>query len=157
MIGRSVVIFCGTHSSHNFTLEHYQHYPNMKSVIIASLPVPPPPWPRTPPVLRSPPTWPSKTSSVPRLLLILRSPWPVADGDQEKFDRLRAVEIKHGRIHARRCWIPCPRSWHPSSAIDLSGKTFASIPNGFAAFKEIPAGGLVQLLSLLSPRIVHHV
>jgi hypothetical protein len=31
-------------------------------------------------------------------------------------------------------------------AIDLSGKTFASIPNGFAAFKEIPAGGLVQLL-----------
>jgi hypothetical protein len=44
----------------------------------------------------------------------------VSDGDQEKFDRLRAVEI--------------------------SGKTFASIPNGFAAFKEIPAGGLVQLL-----------
>jgi hypothetical protein len=25
-------------------------------------------------------------------------------------------------------------------------KTFASIPNGFTAFKEIPAGGLVQLL-----------
>ena len=30
--------------------------------------------------------------------------------------------------------------------IDLSGKAFADIPNGFAAFKEIPAGGLCQLL-----------
>ena len=31
-------------------------------------------------------------------------------------------------------------------SIDFSGTKFADIPNGFAAFKAIPAGGLVQLL-----------
>jgi hypothetical protein len=72
----------------------------------------------------------------------------VADGDQEKFDRLRFVELKHGRISmlavvgylVQEAGIRLPGS------IDLSGKSFADIPNGFAAFKEIPAGGLVQLL-----------
>ena len=72
----------------------------------------------------------------------------VADGDQEKFDRLRYVEIKHGRIAmlavvgylVQEAGIRLPGN------IDYSGKAFADIPNGFAAFKEIPAGGLVQLL-----------
>ena len=34
-------------------------------------------------------------------------------------------------------------------SIDLSGTKFTDIPNGFAAFKAIPAGGLVQLLFLI--------
>jgi len=72
----------------------------------------------------------------------------VADGDQAKFDRLRFVELKHGRISmlavvgylVQEAGIRLPGS------IDLSGTTFESIPNGFAAFKAIPAGGLAQLL-----------
>ena len=72
----------------------------------------------------------------------------VADGDQEKFDRLRYVELKHGRICmlgvvgylVQEAGIRLPGD------IDFSGTSFASIPNGFAAFKAIPAGGLVQLL-----------
>eukprot|EP00527_Entomoneis_sp_CCMP2396_P009090 CAMPEP_0198136974 /NCGR_PEP_ID=MMETSP1443-20131203/528_1 /TAXON_ID=186043 /ORGANISM="Entomoneis sp., Strain CCMP2396" /LENGTH=197 /DNA_ID=CAMNT_0043798285 /DNA_START=8 /DNA_END=601 /DNA_ORIENTATION=+ len=72
----------------------------------------------------------------------------VADGDQETFDRLRYVEVKHGRISmlavvgylVQEAGIRLPGS------IDLSGTKFADIPNGFAAFKAIPGGGLAQLL-----------
>ncbi|GKY96848.1 fucoxanthin chlorophyll a c protein [Mayamaea pseudoterrestris] len=72
----------------------------------------------------------------------------VADGDQEKFDRLRGVELKHGRISMLAVvgYLVTEAGIRLPGAIDLSGKTFASIPGGFAAFKEIPAGGLVQLL-----------
>jgi hypothetical protein len=72
----------------------------------------------------------------------------VADGDQEKFDRLRGVEIKHGRVSMLAVvgYLVQEAGIRLPGAIDYSGKTFASIPNGFAAFKEIPAGGLVQLL-----------
>jgi hypothetical protein len=72
----------------------------------------------------------------------------VSDGDQEKFDRLRAVEIKHGRVSMLAVvgYLVQEAGIRLPGAIDYSGKTFASIPNGFAAFKEIPAGGLVQLL-----------
>jgi hypothetical protein len=72
----------------------------------------------------------------------------VADGDQAKFDRLRTVEIKHGRISMLAVvgYLVQEAGIRLPGAIDYSGKTFASIPNGFAAFKEIPAGGLVQLL-----------
>ena len=72
----------------------------------------------------------------------------VADGDQEKFDRLRYVELKHGRISMLAVvgYLTQEAGVRLPGTIDLSGKTFAEIPNGFAAFKEIPAGGLVQLL-----------
>nr|6A2W_A Chain A, Protein fucoxanthin chlorophyl a/c protein [Phaeodactylum tricornutum CCAP 1055/1] len=72
----------------------------------------------------------------------------VADGDQEKFDRLRYVEIKHGRISMLAVvgYLVQEAGVRLPGTIDYSGKTFAEIPNGFAAFKEIPAGGLVQLL-----------
>jgi hypothetical protein len=75
----------------------------------------------------------------------------VADGDQAKFDRLRTVEIKHGRISMLAVvgYLVQEAGIRLPGAIDYSGKTFASIPNGFAAFKEIPAGGLVQLLFLI--------
>jgi Chlorophyll A-B binding protein len=72
----------------------------------------------------------------------------VADGDQEKFDRLRFVEIKHGRIAMLAVvgYLVQEAGVRLPGTIDYSGTTFASIPNGFAAFKAIPAGGLVQLL-----------
>eukprot|EP00527_Entomoneis_sp_CCMP2396_P009525 CAMPEP_0198136416 /NCGR_PEP_ID=MMETSP1443-20131203/60_1 /TAXON_ID=186043 /ORGANISM="Entomoneis sp., Strain CCMP2396" /LENGTH=182 /DNA_ID=CAMNT_0043797631 /DNA_START=23 /DNA_END=567 /DNA_ORIENTATION=+ len=72
----------------------------------------------------------------------------VADGDQEKFDRLRGVEIKHGRISMLAVvgYLVQEAGIRLPGDIDYSGTSFASIPNGFAAFKAIPAGGLVQLL-----------
>ena len=72
----------------------------------------------------------------------------VTNGDQAKFDRLREVELKHGRISMLAVvgYLVQEAGIRLPGTIDFSGKTFASIPNGFAAFKEIPAGGLVQLL-----------
>jgi hypothetical protein len=72
----------------------------------------------------------------------------VSDGDQEKFDRLRTVELKHGRISMLAVvgYLVTEAGIRLPGTIDYSGKTFESIPGGFAAFKEIPAGGLVQLL-----------
>ena len=72
----------------------------------------------------------------------------VADGDQEKFDRLRYVEIKHGRISMLAVvgYLVAEAGVRLPGSIDLAGTSFSDIPNGFAAFKAIPAGGLVQLL-----------
>ena len=72
----------------------------------------------------------------------------VADGDQEKFDRLRYVELKHGRISMLAVvgYLVQEAGVRLPGNIDYSGTSFESIPNGFAAFKAIPAGGLVQLL-----------
>ena len=75
----------------------------------------------------------------------------VEDGDQEKFDRLRYVEIKHGRISMLAVvgYLTAESGARLPGNIDLSGTAFTDIPNGFAAFKAIPAGGLVQLLFLI--------
>merc|ERR1712137_71034 len=72
----------------------------------------------------------------------------VASGDQETFDRLRYTEIKHGRICMLGVvgYLTQEAGVRLPGDIDLSGTSFASIPNGFAAFKAIPAGGLVQLM-----------
>ena len=137
-----------------FTLEHYHHYPNMKSVIIASL--------IAGAAAFAPAQNTARTSVATNMAfedeLGAQAPLGffdplglVADGDQEKFDRLRAVEIKHGRISMLAVvgYLVQEAGIRLPGAIDYSGKTFASIPNGFAAFKEIPAGGLVQLLFLV--------
>eukprot|EP00593_Proboscia_inermis_P001737 CAMPEP_0171295568 /NCGR_PEP_ID=MMETSP0816-20121228/4166_1 /TAXON_ID=420281 /ORGANISM="Proboscia inermis, Strain CCAP1064/1" /LENGTH=199 /DNA_ID=CAMNT_0011768319 /DNA_START=33 /DNA_END=632 /DNA_ORIENTATION=- len=73
------------------------------------------------------------------------------DADQERFDRLRYVEIKHGRIAMlaflgniiTRAGIKLPGS------IDLSGDTFEAIPNGWAAINAIPESGLIQLVAFI--------
>jgi hypothetical protein len=72
----------------------------------------------------------------------------VADGDQEKFDRLRYVEIKHGRICMLAVvgYLTTEAGVRLPGNIDYSGKAFADIPGGFAALSEIPAAGLCQLL-----------
>ena len=72
----------------------------------------------------------------------------VADGDQAKFDRLRFVELKHGRISMLAVvgYLVQEAGVRLPGAIDLSGTTFDSIPNGFAALKEIPTGGMAQIL-----------
>mmetsp|Transcript_40067 Transcript_40067/g.96743 ORF Transcript_40067/g.96743 Transcript_40067/m.96743 type:complete len:204 (+) Transcript_40067:197-808(+) len=78
----------------------------------------------------------------------------VADGDEEKFDRLRYVEIKHGRI----CQLAflgniITRSGvHLSGNIDYAGNSFDSFPNGLAAVfgpDAIPQAGLAQIVAFV--------
>jgi hypothetical protein len=75
----------------------------------------------------------------------------VADGDQEKFDRLRYVEIKHGRISMLAVvgYLVAEAGVRLPGDIDFSGTTFASIPNGFAAFNAIPGAGIAQLVAFI--------
>jgi hypothetical protein len=75
----------------------------------------------------------------------------VADGDQEKFDRLRYVEIKHGRISMLAVvgYLVAEAGVRLPGNIDYSGTTFASIPNGFGAIDAIPSAGLAQLVAFV--------
>merc|ERR1719416_316699 len=78
----------------------------------------------------------------------------VADGDQEKFDRLRYVEIKHGRICqlAFLGQITTRNGIHLPGDIDYSGDSFASYPNGVAAIigpDAIPQAGLLQIVAFV--------
>eukprot|EP00545_Synedropsis_sp_CCMP1620_P001689 CAMPEP_0119009616 /NCGR_PEP_ID=MMETSP1176-20130426/4476_1 /TAXON_ID=265551 /ORGANISM="Synedropsis recta cf, Strain CCMP1620" /LENGTH=105 /DNA_ID=CAMNT_0006962161 /DNA_START=30 /DNA_END=343 /DNA_ORIENTATION=- len=54
------------------------------------------------------------------------------DADQERFDRLRYVEIKHGRICqlAFLGQITTRNGVHLPGDIDMSGHSFESYPNG---------------------------
>lgn len=76
----------------------------------------------------------------------------VADGDQAKFDRLRYIELKHGRISmlAVLGYLTAESGTRLPGDIDYHGTSFASIPNGFAALKAIPQAGLVQIVSFIA-------
>eukprot|EP00534_Pseudo-nitzschia_fraudulenta_P011016 CAMPEP_0201214900 /NCGR_PEP_ID=MMETSP0851-20130426/188648_1 /ASSEMBLY_ACC=CAM_ASM_000631 /TAXON_ID=183588 /ORGANISM="Pseudo-nitzschia fraudulenta, Strain WWA7" /LENGTH=239 /DNA_ID=CAMNT_0047504275 /DNA_START=217 /DNA_END=936 /DNA_ORIENTATION=- len=79
----------------------------------------------------------------------------VEDGDQEKFDRLRYVEIKHGRICmlAFLGQIVTRNGIHLGGAIDNAGDTFDSFPNGWAAISgpdAIPQAGLLQIVAFVA-------
>jgi hypothetical protein len=70
------------------------------------------------------------------------------DCDQAKFDRLRYVEIKHGRISMLAVvgYLVAEAGVRLPGNIDYSGTTFASIPNGFGAFDAISSGGIGQII-----------
>jgi hypothetical protein len=70
------------------------------------------------------------------------------DADQERFDRLRYVEIKHGRIAMLAFLgnIITRAGIHLPGTIDKAGTTFESIPDGYAAIQAIPGAGLTQLI-----------
>merc|ERR1711935_1122056 len=72
----------------------------------------------------------------------------VEDGDQKKFDRLRYVEIKHGRI-SMLGHVTTSAGVRLPGNIDLSGTAFSDIPSGIGALSKIPGGGLVQLFALI--------
>ena len=71
--------------------------------------------------------------------------------DQERFDRLRYVELKHGRISqlAFLGQITTRAGFHLPGNIDSAGDSFDSFPNGFAALggpDSIPGAGTGQIL-----------
>ena len=69
------------------------------------------------------------------------------DADQARFDRLREVEVKHGRISmlAILGHIVTTAGVRLPGTIDLV-KPFTDIRTGLAAFEDIPAAGFVQLV-----------
>ncbi|EJK47965.1 hypothetical protein THAOC_33280 [Thalassiosira oceanica] len=69
---------------------------------------------------------------------------------QERFDRLRYVELKHGRISmlAFLGQITTRAGIHLPGSIDASGHSFDSFPNGHAAIlgdNAIPIEGICQI------------
>ena len=88
-------------------------------------------------------------------LLCFFDPLGLLDGaDQERFNRLRYVEIKHGRI-AQLAFlgnIITRAGVHLSGDIDYSGHSFDSFPNGWAAIygpDAIPVKGALQIFSFI--------
>jgi len=78
----------------------------------------------------------------------------VEDGDQAKFDRLRYVELKHGRICmlAFLGQITTRAGIHLPGNIDLSGDSFSSYPDGAAALfgpDAIPSAGFGQIIAFI--------
>ena len=78
----------------------------------------------------------------------------LADADQERFDRLRYVEVKHGRIAqlAFLGQITTRNGIHLSGDIDHSNNSFVSSPNGWAAISSpgaIPQADLPQLVDFV--------
>ena len=73
------------------------------------------------------------------------------DADQERFDRLRYVEVKHGRI-AQLAFlgnIITRAGVHLPGNIDSAGTSFDSIPDGWAAVGAIPQAGLLQIVAFV--------
>jgi hypothetical protein len=78
----------------------------------------------------------------------------VTDGDKAKFDRLRYVELKHGRICqlAFLGQIVTRAGIHIPGSIDLAGDSFDSYPAGWAAISgpdAIPSAGVGQIVAFI--------
>ena len=75
----------------------------------------------------------------------------VSDGDAEKFERLRYVEIKHGRISMLAVvgYLVAEAGIRLPGDIDYSGTSFASIPNGFDALTTISGAGIAQIVAFI--------
>merc|ERR1712127_180397 len=76
------------------------------------------------------------------------------DADQDRFDRLRYVELKHGRICqlAFLGQITTRAGVHLSGNIDYAGDSFESYPNGLAAVfgpDAIPQAGFWQIVAFV--------
>jgi len=71
--------------------------------------------------------------------------------DQERFDRLRYVELKHGRIAqlAVLGHITTTAGIHLPGAIDNAGLKFADIGNGWAGSLQVPQAGALQILAFI--------
>lgn len=69
------------------------------------------------------------------------------DADTDRFNRLRYVEIKHGRISmlAVLGHIVTTGGVRLPGNIDMAGTSFDSIPTGIAALSKVPSAGLLQI------------
>jgi hypothetical protein len=72
------------------------------------------------------------------------------DADQERFDRLRTVETKHGRIAmlAILGHLVTTAGMRLPGAIAY-GVPFASVKNGLAALDTIPSAGIAQIIAFI--------
>lgn len=75
----------------------------------------------------------------------------VADGNQANFDRLRFVEIKHGRISMLAVvgYLLTEAGVRLPGNIAVDGTKFSDIPSGFAAVSAVPGAGLLQLFAFI--------
>eukprot|EP00548_Thalassiothrix_antarctica_P005582 CAMPEP_0194133390 /NCGR_PEP_ID=MMETSP0152-20130528/3584_1 /TAXON_ID=1049557 /ORGANISM="Thalassiothrix antarctica, Strain L6-D1" /LENGTH=199 /DNA_ID=CAMNT_0038828703 /DNA_START=63 /DNA_END=662 /DNA_ORIENTATION=- len=75
----------------------------------------------------------------------------VSDGNQANFDRLRYVEIKHGRVSMLAVvgYLITEAGVRLPGNIDLAGDSFGDIPSGFKAISALPGGGLLQLFAFV--------
>jgi len=73
------------------------------------------------------------------------------DADQDRFDRLRYVEVKHGRIAmlAVLGHITTSSGHHLAGNIDNAGTAFSSIKTGLGGIGDIPQEGLLQILAFI--------
>jgi len=73
------------------------------------------------------------------------------DQDQERFDRLRYVELKHGRIAmlAFLGHVTTSSGYHLSGNLDMSGTTFSSVQNGIAGLSQVPTAGIIQMIAFV--------
>jgi hypothetical protein len=73
----------------------------------------------------------------------------VADGDQAKFDRLRGVEIKHGRICQLGVvgYLTTYAGIRLPGDISLDGTKFSDIPAGWDGSFQVPVAGALQVLA----------
>lgn len=71
----------------------------------------------------------------------------LADADEDRFNRLRYVEIKHGRISmlAVLGHVVTTAGVRLPGNIDFAGTSFESIPTGIAALSKVPSAGLLQI------------
>uniref|UniRef100_A0A7S2W207 Uncharacterized protein n=1 Tax=Rhizochromulina marina TaxID=1034831 RepID=A0A7S2W207_9STRA len=69
------------------------------------------------------------------------------NADEDRFDRLREVELKHGRISmlAVLGHVVTTSGARLPGAIDTAGDKFSDIPTGLAALSAVPPFGLVQM------------
>ena len=72
----------------------------------------------------------------------------VADGDQARFDRLRYVELKHGRIAqlAFLGQITTRAGYHLPGNIFLDGTKFSEIGNGYAGLMQCGTKSIAQIV-----------
>ena len=75
----------------------------------------------------------------------------VKDAAPERFDRLRYVELKHGRIAmlAVLGQITTKAGIHLPGLLDYSGTKFTDVPTGFGAFEKISSGGIAQIIAFI--------
>jgi len=73
------------------------------------------------------------------------------NADQDRFDRLRYVEVKHGRIAmlAVLGHVVTTAGIRLPGNIDYSGHKFSDVGVGIKALGDIPTGGLVQIFSFI--------